>query len=219
MSRKTADNLHIGYLLIQFNVATEGTIKFDKALEDGTIDNMIKECADTMYGGDATEVVKQLIKNCQDKDCRFKSNPPCNTFKANERTMVEHYEAYLQDYRVKHCANAKPAKAHNGKAHHELTVEEINSIEDPKIAENVYNGISSYLKNHFSATDVESLTAEQIALRDELRAKRAVALKRKHALLDNATAISSKLINKLGKNGKTTLSASEVDELRKLLGI
>lgn len=219
---KTTENLSIKYLYARYSVGYHGPEEFFEALKDGTIEAQIKECADAMYGGNAKPVIDQLIKNCQDYLCRARAREMTNTSLANKDKMVDAYHEFLQGYKAAHFAVHAGGAGGQKTVRYNLTIDEINALTDATIAQHVYDCISSRMTKLASGTTVEALDESARKEYLELKAKRTAALHRKNLLKKKAAPtandVSDKLADKLNKPGKTTLSAAEVEELRKLLG-
>lgn len=224
-TKKVTEELRIDALKARFGVEYGGPDAFIKALEDGTIDDMLKACADSMYGGDYTEVLKQLIKNCQDKKCRRAYRSTVNSRMLNVDKMVDAFDDYLHKVKSEKCGTTnRKTSAAASKVCYEWTVAEIEALDDAETARHLYNNLSSVLKNNFSGADESTLSDKDKEFMAHVKELRTTALAQKNKLKGTTThkankaEVSDDLLNKLA-GGKAVLSTKQVEELRKLLGL
>lgn len=215
---KITNNLRWKELTTQFSfmpvtVAGKTITPFEEALKDGTIKGLIKECADAMHGGDLVPVVRQLIQNCQSKICVDKGKTVKNSTQRASEAAVAQFLEYLVALRNEIGGTGTGMRA-TGKAKWSITAEEIEAMTDVDVLGKIVDCMASHKAKDLSYK--EDLTDEdELFLENYAKARAKLKELRKGT---KTIEVSEKLLDKLTKGGKTTLSAAEAAELLKLLG-
>lgn len=193
--------------------------KLQEAIADGTLDAMIKNCADTLHGGDTRVVINAMRKNLSSQRTNMKK---ATYVPAENKDDWKRYEL-LWEYTGKLAESIRPVVAGlpestKAKARWMLTKEEMNAIDkyDFKTLDSIYQNMMS--KKAKKPEDIVKVMTMEDFL-DRLKHISALRSYAKAAMAkNNAKAqLSENLLNKLNKGGKTTLSAEEVEELLKLI--
>lgn len=215
--KKTTDNLSIATLKAMFNVEYGGTDLFKQACETGIIEKMIKECADAMYGGDTMTVLRQLSRNVSSYKTNASKRPVVNNAHKNLDEMVKLFDQVIHDMMPK--GGAKTGTTKYAKPAHMLTTEDIDEITDPEILRKRINSLADYLCKGFSGLTEEDLEGAELVKYQQVKSVKDYARARRAELVAaQPVEISDSLAAKLGKTGKVTFSAAELEELKKLLG-
>lgn len=216
--KKTTDNLSIGTLKAMFNVEYGGTDLFKKACESGIIEKMIRDCADAMYGGDTLTVLRQLSRNVSSYKTNASKRPVVNSSHKNLDEMVKLFDQVIHDMMPK--GSTKTGTTKYAKPAHMLTTEDIDEITDVEVLRKRINSLADYLCKGFSGLTEEDLEGSELAKYQQVKAVKDYARARRAELVavDKPAEISEGLAAKLGKSGKVTFSAAELEELKKLLG-
>ena len=223
--QKITNELSIGTLSAVYGVEYTGTAAFKAALEDGTIANLIKDCADKMYQGDEAPVIRQLIKNCQDKVCRRAYRSCENSRTRNADDMIDMFNQYLHELRDSKCGSStRQRKLVNGKKCYEWTDDEVLAITDATVAYNLYNNLSSFISKNMSDVVEDELSEAERTLLNRVKHLRNLAREQRNKLRGVATepakpVVSDELVAKLAAGKHVSLSNAQVAELKKLLGI
>ena len=193
--------------------------KLQEAIADGTLDAMIKNCADTLHGGDTRVVINAMRKNLSSQQTNMKK---ATYVPAENKDDWKRYEL-LWEYTGKLAESIRPVvsglpESTKAKARWMLTKEEMNAIDkyDFKTLDSIYQNMMS--KKAKKPEDIVKVMTMEDFL-DRLKHISALRSYAKAAMAkNNAKAqLSESLLNKLNKGGKTTLSAEEVEELLKLI--
>lgn len=213
--KKTTDNLSIATLKAMFNVEYGGTDLFKQACETGIIEKMIRDCADAMYGGDIMTVLRQLSRNVSSYRTNAGKRPVVNNAHKNLDEMVRLFDQVIHDLMPK---SSKVGTTKYSKPAHMLTIEDIDEITDIEILRKRINSLADYLCKGFSGLAEEDLEGTELLKYQQVKAVKAHAqARRKELVADKPVEISDSLAAKLGKTGKVTFSAAELEELKKLL--
>lgn len=186
------------------------------AIADGTIDSMIKACADSMYEGDIAPVVKALRRNLSSKATNAKKAKVVAPENRDDKKRLE----MLWDYTGKLAEANKPARcpgvaSSKGKAAWQWSLDEIDAIapDDIKTLKHVYDGMMSKKSKQPEAIEETVTMAVFLDKLDKVSSKYAAAKK----LQEKQKNISATLLEKLNKGTKVSLSAEELEEIRSLL--
>lgn len=193
--------------------------KLQEAIADGTLDAMIKACADTMHGGDTRVVVNAIRKNLSSQQTNMKKATYVPTENKDDWKRYE----LLWEYTGKLAESIRPMvsglpESTKAKARWMLTKEEMNAIkrDDFKMLDSIYQNMMS--KKAKKPEDIVKV----MTMEDFLDRLKHISTLRSAAKAAMATAnvkaqLSENLLGKLNKGSKTTLSAEEVEELLKLI--
>lgn len=199
------------------------TLKFDQLVAEYVILSKLTTSPDEIFRGSVRErLIAEAGTDKKELDKRF------NTLVSDKKTRLgnieKYYNGYLPDRNIRMTVVAiiedvfsKLRVTTTGKKSkwqfEEADLEQIDTAEElQKVIDNYASALSkdSILRN---ATEYFGL--DEDATVERLNALRAFARKRKAELAK--PQISESLVGKLSKGTKVTLSAHEVDELRKLL--
>lgn len=210
---KLSANLALASIAIKYDVNAHGIANLTKAIEAGEIQGMLKECADTMYGGDLRPVMAQFNRNLSSQRCTRKI---VDTASKNRAAMVEALWAMTHDTAMKGAPKAR--------AGFQYTTEEVDSLVEAGNVEELqrfYNNIHSIVSKSISGLAMSQLDDRQkdrIAVKEYASEKLSALKASKKASGLNKAEVSEKLLGKLQGGKATNLSKSEVAELLKLLG-
>lgn len=185
------------------------------AIEDGTLEAMLKKCADEMYGGELKLAVDAMKKNLSSQQTNMKK---AEVVAPEAKDDWKRYQL-LWDYALKLSETIKPTVANlpattKAKARWQLTKEEIDMI--PK---DDYNTLDSIYQNMMSKKSKKpEVIEETIGMKEFLDRLDYVSKLRSAAESTKKVAatqlnVSETIMTKLGKGGKTTLTEAEVNEL------
>lgn len=191
----------------RFEVYATGVDKLNAAIEDGTVDSILQECADVMYGGDMKPVRAQFG--------RVISSQKCNAEKRGVNTLIDRRRKDAIMLLEAYHKAAIGTSSSKGRKVFEYTSEEVDQLvanEDVEGLQRFYNNIYSRCSKGLEYDDkVLVHCSEQLS---KLKAARKAA-----GVTAKATApvVSEKLLGKLNGGKATSLSKAEVAELLKLL--
>ena len=207
--RKTTQELGFDELLMEYKVLKRVDESKAKEVFLAVFTERTMDCAKELYGGDVDKLVKVLRKNLvADKRTRV-SNPD------------KYYNGYLPDKAIRMelidiIDGVLIVEGSSDKPQWKFVEEDLKKINDVKVLKNV---IASYAsaksKSIESAMEYyKAETLEEAGERiDDLRQFARARIKELEE-----PQLSNKLVGKLNKGKAVTLSAKEVEELRKLLG-
>lgn len=216
MASKITETLRWNKLTARFSfmevtVGDQTIMPFARALEDGSIEALIKECADELHGGDTAPVIKQLIENCQSKICLDKQRTVKNSTQVQSEKAVTMFKEFLFELRSKD-PRTKLSKGQGGKAKWNASYEELDSITDVKVLKSYVDCMASHKAKDLAykeLTDEDKEFMERYAYARKLLSNMKAEAKN--------VSVSDNLLSKLAKGGKATLSAAEAKELFDLL--
>lgn len=188
------------------------------AIEDGTLEAMLKDCADKLYAGDLTEVVKMMRRNLSSQHTNMKK---AKYVAPEAKDDWARYEL-LWAYTGKLAEDSKPV-VHNlpvstkAKARWMLTVEEMDQIpaDDFTTLDSIYQNMASKLAKKPADITAVMTMADWNTRWAHISELRSAARKAQKAT-ESKVAVSDALLQKLQKGGKATLTAEEVAELQKI---
>lgn len=187
------------------------------AIEDGTIEGMLKACAESVYGGEFKLAIDAMRKNLSSQQTNMKKASYVPIEAKDDWTRYE----LLWNYTGKLAESVKPVieglpVSTKAKSRWQLTREEIESIpkNDFKALDSVYQNMQSAKSKY--PEDVEAQIGmtefmDRLAIVSKLRSAARAEVKAAENKVSDAT------LTKLSKGGKTTLTAAEVAELMKAL--
>lgn len=210
---KLSANLALANLAIKYDVNANGIGKLIEAIESGEIMDMLKDCADSMYGGDMRPVMAQFNRNLSSQRCTRKI---VDTASKNRADMVEALWGMTHSTAVRGTPKAR--------AGFQYTTDEVDALvaaDNVEELQRFYNNIHSIMSKSVSGLAMSQLDDKQRARMEvkEYASEKLSALKAaKKASSVNQTEVSEKLLGKLQGGKGASLSKAEVAELLKLLG-
>ena len=215
MATKITSNLQLKNL---FPTKAGGVIdveSFKKFVEDGELRALIDECAEAMHGGDTAPVIKQMIENCQSKKCTDKNRVPNSVVRSSSEAN-EFLLAYLKTLREPANRRGDRTGIVGNKAKWDMTVEEIDAIDDVETLRKVKNCMASHKSKDLAGIADEDLTDKD---QEFLKVYEHTAKRLKELKANTATVqVSDDLLEKLQSGKAATLSKAQVAELLKILG-
>lgn len=177
------------------------------AIEDGTLDAMMKTCADNLHAGDVYSALLAFSKNLSSKKCNLKKQPR-NINTGVDKTMLE----LLTGYTSAKMAELKgSSRSGNSKAYWQYTMEEIEACNEYATIKSIYENMCS----------VASKYPERIESVDDFQAKKEFVAKKRSEMLkaqkNTPAKVDDALLAKLAGGKKTTLSADQAAFLADLL--
>lgn len=210
---KLSANLALANIAIKYDVNAHGIGQLTKAIEAGEIQGMLKECADTMYGGDMRPVMAQFNRNLSSQRCTRKI---VDTASKNRAAMVEALWAMTHSAAVKGAPKAR--------AGFQYTTDEVDAMVakgDVEELQRFYNNIHSIVSKSISGLAMSQLDDKQrarIEIKEYASEKLSMLKASKKASGINQAEVSDKLLSKLQGGKGASLSKAEVAELLKILG-
>ena len=215
MATKITSNLQLKNL---FPTKAGGVIdveSFKKFVEDGELRALIDECAEAMHGGDTAPVIKQMIENCQSKKCTDKNRVPNSVVRSSSEAN-EFLLAYLKTLREPANRRGDRTGIAGNKAKWDMTVEEIDAIDDVETLRKIKNCMASHKSKDLAGIADEDLTDGD---QEFLKVYEYTSKKLKDLKANKATVqVSDDLLAKLESGKAATLSKAQVAELLKILG-
>ncbi len=210
---KLSANLALANIAIKYDVNAHGIGQLTKAIEAGEIQGMLKECADTMYGGDMRPVMAQFNRNLSSQRCTRKI---VDTASKNRAAMVEALWSMTHSEAVKGAPKAR--------AGFQYTTDEVDALVakgDVEELQRFYNNIHSIVSKSISGLAMSQLDDKQrarIEIKEYASEKLSMLKASKKAGSINQAEVSDKLLSKLQGGKGASLSKAEVAELLKILG-
>lgn len=199
-----------------FEVYATGVDRLAAAIEDGTIDSILQECADTMYGGDMRPVRAQFG--------RVIASQKCNADKRGINTLIDRRRKdaimLLEAYHKK-AINTGDVRTRSGFKYTKEEVDALVAADDVEELQHFYNNIHSLVDKSISGLAMSQLTDKQkdrIAVKEYVSEQLSKVKARRKAKGLNQNGVSERLLNKLNSGKATSLSKADVAELLKLLG-
>lgn len=205
-----------------FPVKAGGSVDLDafkQFIEDGSLLNLITECAEAMHGGNTEPVIKRMIENSQSKKCTDKNRVQNSAVKSSSAANEMLLE-YLKGLRGNRPAKGDRTGIASGKAKWDLSKEEIESIQDYETLRKIRNCMASHKSKDLSGLVEEDLTYKDKLFLEayEFACERLKTLKNKGTSEPKEIALSDALLEKLQSGKAATLSKAQVAELLKALG-
>lgn len=210
---KLSANLALANIAIKYDVNANGIGKLIEAIEAGEIMAMLKDCADSMYGGDMKPVMAQFNRNLSSQRCTRKI---VDTASKNRAAMVEALWAMTHSAAVKGTPKAR--------AGFQYTTDEVDALVakgDVEELQRFYNNIHSIVSKSISGLAMSQLDDKQrarIEIKEYASEKLSMLKASKKAGSINQSEVSDKLLSKLQGGKGASLSKAEVAELLKILG-
>lgn len=179
--------------------------ELQEAVEDGTLDKLVSECADKLHGGDVQSVYVALSRNLDS----VKSNrKKANTLHVHDATRLETLYGFIKARRIKKAGTSGriPQWAYGPK--------EIDKIDDPERLRRVINSIADVCSDKPGGNYTVLLGENYVEV---AKANREYARKRMALLESPVMKVDDATLEKLSKGGKVVLSADQAAELLKLL--
>lgn len=195
--------------------------EFEAALNDGTIKTRIIVCANELHDGDVMTVLRAINKCVDSKRCNLKKSQQSKSI-IEAKARMEMFKNYLTSLYPEY--NGKAVSHSNGgsKPYYSLTLEEIaaTSLDDIKTLQSAYDCMAS-LKSKYPERieDMEEFETRRVAIRDRLKMAKDKAKGIPVAEDQPVTELSEDLLAKLTTTKSTTLSKTQVEELRKILNL
>lgn len=203
-------------LCTRFEVYATGVDKLAAAIEDGTVDNILRECADVMYGGDMKPVRAQFG--------RVIASQKCNADKRGINTLIDRRRKdaimLLEAYHKK-AINTGDVRTRSGFKYTKEEVDALVAADNVEELQHFYNNIHSLVDKSISGLAMSQLTDKQkdrIAVKEYVSEQLSKVKARRKANGLNQTGVSERLLNKLNSGKATSLSKADVAELLKILG-
>lgn len=189
-----------------------------RAISDGTLESMFKECAEELYAGDMKPVVDQFKRSLASKKTNMKKAVVVAPEHRDDKVRVE----ILWDYAEKYSTNLRPTVSNlpvetKAKARWQLTIEEINMIpaDDTDTLQSIYDNMASKKAKYPDAIE-DTIGMDEFILRFKTVSER---LSKAKETAKAAKLVGSKVSDDIAakiKSGKK-LTAEEADQLLKLL--
>lgn len=214
--------LNLKELSLRFSVAYNGTAAIEAAISDGTISELIKDCADKMHNGDPVPVYNQLLRNFSSYRTNASKRPITNSTHKNLDKMVELLDNFVRGLKYDNKNSRSTGGTKYDKPAHMMGIEDIDAITDAERMRRLINSLTDYLSKHFSGGKVEP---KDKAKYDFVKASLVHARSRYKVLANNAVESKSTpkvpedIIKKLSTGKNCNLSAKQVEALKELLGL
>lgn len=178
------------------------------AIDDGTFDALVKECADVYHGGNVQAVYTAMARNLDSQRHNMKERTYAPNRKIDE-IRLDTMTAFINDRReAKTRAKGSVPQWAYGPA-------EIDTIDDVDALQKVINSINDVCCDKAHGGYEKRLGDNYVEV---AKVNREYARKRKSELEAKKNAIDPAIIDKLSKGSKVTLTADQAAQLMKLLG-
>ena len=179
--------------------------ELQEAINDGTLDKLVTECAEKYHGGNVQSVLAALARNLDSQRCNMKKRSYAPN-KAVDELRLETLATFVSERReVTRSSGSLPQWA--------FGPEEIDKIDDVKKLQNVINSINDACCDKAGGSYAKHLGENYVEV---AKANREYARKRKAALEAKENEVDPELLAKLAK-GKVTLTPEQAAQLVKLL--
>lgn len=215
MATKITNNLQLKSLFPTKSGGIVDVEGFKKFVEDGELLTLIDECAEAMHGGNRAPVIKQMIENCQSKKCTDKNRMQNSVVRSGSEAN-EFLLDYLKTLREPAARRGDRSHIPGCKAKWDMTIEEIDAIDDVEALRKVKNCMASH-----KSKDLAGITEADLTDKDKefLKVYEYTAKKLKDMKVSKAEVqVSDELLEKLQSGKAATLSKAQVAELLKILG-
>lgn len=212
MANKLSNELTLAAIAIKYDVNANGIDRLTKAIEAGEIQEMLQNCADSMYGGDMKPVMVQFNRNLSSQRC---TRHITDTASRNRANMVEAL------WNMTHNGTSDGRQSRAGFAYTKDEVDALVAKGDVAELQRFYNNIHSLVSKSISGLAMSQLDDQQrnrLEVKEYASEKLSALKASKKAAGVNKTEVSDKLLGKLQGGKATSLSKAEVAELLKLLG-
>jgi len=181
--------------------------ELQEAIDDGTLDALVLDCANKYHGGNTQLVIAALIRNLDSERNNLKKRV-CPTNKKIEELRLETMVKFVNDRRESktRTSGELPQWAYGPK--------EIDAITDPDKLRKIINSINDACCDKYHGTYAEFLGEDYV---EAAKANREYARKRKATLEAKANEIDPDLLKKFISGQKVTLTADQAAQILKLL--
>lgn len=215
MATKITNNLQLKSLFPTKSGGIVDVEGFKKFVEDGELLTLIDECAEAMHGGNRAPVIKQMIENCQSKKCTDKNRMQNSVVRSGSEAN-EFLLDYLKTLREPAARRGDRTYITGGKAKWDMTIEEIDAIDDVEALRKIKNCMASHKSKDLAGIAEADLTDKD---KEFLKVYEYTAKKLKDVKANKAEVqVSDELMEKLQSGKAATLSKAQVAELLKILG-
>lgn len=215
MATKITNNLQLKSLFPTKSGGIVDVEGFKKFIEDGELLTLIDECAEAMHGGNRAPVIKQMIENCQSKKCTDKNRMQNSVVRSGSEAN-EFLLDYLKTLREPAARRGDRTYITGGKAKWDMTIEEIDAIDDVEALRKIKNCMASHKSKDLAGIAEADLTDKD---KEFLKVYEYTAKKLKDVKANKAEVqVSDELLEKLQSGKAATLSKAQVAELLKILG-
>ena len=185
---------------------TRSINELQDAIDDGTLDEMVKKSADKFHNGNVDAVYAAMARNVSSTRCNLAKR----SYAPNREIDIVRLDTlakFIADRRGLRSPSTVPQWAYGP--------EEIDEIDDPAVLQKVINSISDVCSDKAFGKYSERLGENYVEV---AKANRKYARERKAKLEAKANQVDPDIIDKLVKGGKVTLTAEQAATLAKLLG-
>lgn len=181
-----------------------------KAVDDGTMDRMVKEAADKLHNGDTAEVIRAMARNLSS----LKTNLKKRGYVFNldiEKHRYEVLKAFVDSRLAVAHTKVSESGVKSSESYWTWSIEQIQKLDvgDIKLCSSVYNNMHSAKSKYPDKVAADPTFVDRLKVAaDKFSAAKKLAKAKE--------AVPADLINRLAQ-GKTTLSKEEALELLKAL--
>lgn len=203
-------------LCTRFEVYATGVDRLAAAIKDGTVDDILQECADVMYGGDLKPVRAQFGRVIASQKCNADKRGISTIIDRRRKDAIMLLEAYH-----KKAINTNAARTRSGFMYTKEEVDSLVAAGNVAELQRFYNNIHSLVDKSTSGLAMSQLTdkqRERIEVKEYVSEKLSALKANKKAEAVNKAVVSEKLLGKLQGGKAASLSKAEVAELLKILG-
>ena len=182
--------------------------ELQNAIDDGTLDKLVKECADRYHDGEVQPVLVAIARNLDSKRCNLKKATYAPN-KAIDEVRLETMAKFVADRRASSRTNttgAIPQWAYGQ--------EQIDKLDTPEAIQKVINSLADVCCDKPGGNYAVRLGENYVEV---AKANREYARKRKAELEAKANSIDDALLAKLAKGSKVTLTPEQAAQLVKIL--
>ena len=184
-----------------------------EAIEDGTMDAMVKACAVEMHDGEVYEVYKAMSRNLSSMKYHLNDK----TYSHQKAQEDARYET-LRKYVTERMATGKAANVAGnttGVSYWRWTMTDIKALDitDARTIKSIYDNMGSAKSKYPEKVAEDSTFAARYKLVCEMHATAQKLLKQKTLMTEHTT-----LVEKLSGGKDVSFTAEEAAELAKLLG-
>lgn len=220
-NRKITEALELDNLKNRFYI---GTVVIDgkpiavngmaRAIETGELQQLFQECADQLYDGNIYEVYNRMSKNLSNWRTVMNKRGYTSSSNSNDWVYYDLLRKFVDDNAAEHRTTGHKTVVSN-KTMWQLTVEEIDAIDDLATITSIYNVMASKKSKYPDLVKDNAQFNEAYKFVSEKKSKLLAAAK-----VDKKNAeehLSQELIEKINAGGKVTLSVKQAAELMELL--
>lgn len=198
------ENFFIGSVKVDGKLVAVNNL--DTAIEDGTIDALLLDCANELHDGDVYSALLAWSRNLSSQQTNMKKD-----YHPDAKQDWSRYNS-LRTFVDKKMAEVKGSTANgNAKAYWEYTMEEINALTDAKTIKSVYDNMRSKKSKYPTVVAAIADYEDRLVVISKKRNDLIAAEK------SGISKVDANLLAKLGKGNKATLSAQEAADLFAIL--